>query len=1016
MKVSQDDDGVDEFMVTRLESVIPALNIVNIYGCIENRTDNDDILESWSNIKKELSLIEMRGEAVLILGDLNRAVGNDENGVRNNKTKVSYGGGLVRDLVDSGSFFILNNLDLAEGGPWTREDPSDGSLSCLDLAIGSANLKQCVVKVLVDQKKEFTPYRAITTRGVLGLRYTDHLSLILELKMKSRKTSQKTEVKWNTSKPGGWNHYNWISNLKANKIKDAVENENDTDTAGKKLDKIDKKIRFAAFGKTKIKNNKPKRINKDNKSEEETAKETQRKESEKIEKEFENIKKSKQGRAGKVFKMREVISGPKKQCQEAIALKDSRTGELVVSNSEIKRVTSEYCEDLFNNNSPDEGFEEQHYIKNKLHEEIMKDTSSGKFEAEESEFWRLLDKCRIKNKRSYDWLIKAGKEYQEAIFSLVKRMIEEEDLPEALDNTLLIQLHKSGSFQDLKNSRFLHIKDFLSRITEGMVVGGMKEDILMASTKFQIGGQPGMRSQFHLFVLKSIIKIKENSDEGNILTVGDIEKFFDKEGLIDTMLSLEKAKIDHKCYRLWYKLNKRVVLTARTGVGNTDPIEVDNVVAQGSSGASLASGLNIDIGVNDYFNDSTDEVFYGRVRLQPLLFCDDLNRLADNVRKTRAGLIKLDYVMKEKMLTFHPLKSVYMVYGSLKYKQEVEQELEANPLMLGDITLKKAKSQKYLGDILHEDGLKASVAATVKDREGRTKGSIYELRAVCTDFRMQILGGMVGAIDIWEAAILPSLLHNSGTWVDISEETLKKLDSLQNLFVQVLLKLPHSTPLPALRGVTGLLGMKWRIWREKLMMVDAIRKLDEDTLAKEMFDEQIYLGLPGLTTEVQNICKQIGVSNICQEEVTKEEVEEAIRTHHLKALKIEMEPMKKCKDIKNTDMRKIQTFLTTSNLEESCIGMRIKTYMIKCAGNMSRLYRGREECIMCILKPSVQGPNQWETQDHMELCSGYEHLKIGRDLINFQDKISFFTDALKLREETVLKMKTMKMTKTTKQR
>ena len=92
-----------------------------------------------------------------------------------------------------------------------------------------------------------------------------------------------------------------------------------------------------------------------------------------------------------------------------------------------------------------------------------------------------------------------------------------------------------------------------------------------------------------------------------------------------------------------------------------------------------------------------------------------------------AGLPKLDYVMKEKILIFHPLKSVYMVYGSLKYKQEVKQELEENSLMLGDIILKKAKSHKYLRDILHEDGLKASVSATVKEREGRTRGSIYEL-------------------------------------------------------------------------------------------------------------------------------------------------------------------------------------------------------------------------------------------------------------------------------------------------
>ena len=117
-------------MLTRLENVEPALNIFNIYGQIEGRAGGvDKILESWGRIKKELALIEARGEAVLILGDLNRAVGAGELGVAGNKPGISYGGKLVRDLVASGEYVIVNNLALAEGGPWTREDPADGGLS-----------------------------------------------------------------------------------------------------------------------------------------------------------------------------------------------------------------------------------------------------------------------------------------------------------------------------------------------------------------------------------------------------------------------------------------------------------------------------------------------------------------------------------------------------------------------------------------------------------------------------------------------------------------------------------------------------------------------------------------------------------------------------------------------------------------------------------------------------------------------------------------------------------------------
>jgi hypothetical protein len=129
------------------------------------------------------------------------------------------------------------------------------------------------------------------------------------------------------------------------------------------------------------------------------------------------------------------------------------------------------------------------------------------------------------------------------------------------------------------------------------------------------------------------------------------------------------------------------------------------------------------------------------------------------------------------------------------------------------------------------------------------KGAIYELAAVCADYRMQVVGGMIGAINIWNVCIVSSLLSNCSVWTEISKKSIKQLDDLQNLFVRTLLHLPSSTPLPGLRGITGLLGMKWRVWQEKLCLVQSIRRLDDDTLAKQVFDQQVSMGWPGLAKD-----------------------------------------------------------------------------------------------------------------------------------------------------------------------
>ena len=207
VKVSENSEG-DEYIVVRLEHVDPPLNVINIYGQQEGRdglNGKERVLESWGKLKKEICLIQMRGEAVIICGDYNRAVGADEMGIRGNKERISDGGLLVRNLVEEGEFFYLNNLEVAVGGPWTRVDPADGSLSCLDLALGSTNLLPFVKRFEVDRKRMWTPRRVAARSGVLTYTYTDHFSCEIEILMPaSGGQATVEEQSWNTQK-------NWLA-------------------------------------------------------------------------------------------------------------------------------------------------------------------------------------------------------------------------------------------------------------------------------------------------------------------------------------------------------------------------------------------------------------------------------------------------------------------------------------------------------------------------------------------------------------------------------------------------------------------------------------------------------------------------------------------------------------------------------------------------------------------------------------------------------------------------------------
>ena len=100
------------------------------------------------------------------------------------------------------------------------------------------------------------------------------------------------------------------------------------------------------------------------------------------------------------------------------------------------------------------------------------------------------------------------------------------------------------------------MKEWTARLVEAQVVEPMKEDIWATGTKYQIGGCPGKRTVFHLFVIKGNLALKIIQGKGVILTLLDLIKSFDKQSLMDACSTLYQAKVNTKFFRVWYKLNK----------------------------------------------------------------------------------------------------------------------------------------------------------------------------------------------------------------------------------------------------------------------------------------------------------------------------------------------------------------------------------------------------------------------------------------------------------------------------
>ena len=348
--------------------------------------------------------------------------------------------------------------------------------------------------------------------------------------------------------------------------------------------------------------------------------------------------------------------------------------------------------------------------------------------------------------------------------------------------------------------------------------------------------------------------------------------------------------------------------------------------------------------------------------------------------------------MAEKQLKVHPDKTGFIAVGTKDFQKKIMQEASESPIMFGDIETKYKEFDKYLGDMIHMDGLSASVEATIEDRVGKISAATHEIKAIVDDYRMQAVGGIMGAWDLWNLAVVPSLINNCSTWIGMTSEMVDKLETLQKKYIRMMLEVPVSTPKMALRAETGLLSMKHRIWYEKVNLITAIRRMKEG-LAKQVYEEQVLNGWPGLAQEVSDICTTIGIPDANFNLVNKKEVSLALRNHDKVEILNKFEKYKKLDKILSDDPTKPKDYMMLNSLADSRIIFRLRTEMMDLKDNMRNRYRGTN--VNCEACDSTTA----ESQLHVMTCSGYAELRMGKDMGKNEDLAAYFRGVLLLREK-----------------
>ena len=143
-----------------------------LYGKQECKHCIKELEEEYEVIKKTISNYTETNNKIILVGDFNGKIGNDENGITNGDTSITINGRKIRSMVRTLNLHILNKHAKCEG-KWTRVNTKNSNeKSIIDYAICSKTLSKDIMKVLIDDKE---------TYKIKGKNKSDHNTFIIDI-------------------------------------------------------------------------------------------------------------------------------------------------------------------------------------------------------------------------------------------------------------------------------------------------------------------------------------------------------------------------------------------------------------------------------------------------------------------------------------------------------------------------------------------------------------------------------------------------------------------------------------------------------------------------------------------------------------------------------------------------------------------------------------------------------------------------------------------------------------------
>ena len=814
-----------------------------VYGYPSEDRISQEELEEWYVVLEEEYMKQMEYDT-MIVGDFNAHTGADEKPINSNGKNLNA-------LIERRNLINMNNQSNCVG-KITRED-KNGTKTVIDYVIADQNMFNKIKKVYIDDEHKYKMHRYRKINNKSEEIATDHNPILINLEVEIGNKKEKI-TRWNISNEKSLEKFKKETTYI--NMKEQWDDEGEIDSKYKKWEKQIVGLMYKCFNRITVKDkptneqvkeliNIKRKLNQricqiqnlNLKSNVVINKLKQRK-TELIEEITTKINLNR-GKRNKM-KMDQMAKGVIKdeiwqirkknisKTDTKHAVKDLK-GNILTSKENILLRYQEYYTELLQNRKIPQQYENHSKLINETFLNRMKITKYDNLpinqEFTESELNKAIKTMKMgkapgPDQITYELIINSGVNLKKNLLKMINYFWMKEVIPTKLKTLYIKSMYKGkGDICELENQRGLFLSSNIIKFYEKMIYNRTYPKTENEGfSKYQSGGRKQHSPTDQVFIIRTLQEYYIYRGKQYFIEFCDLQKAFDKMILKNVMDNLWNAEARGRIWRNIYEINKNTDAIIKTPYGETEKIQIAEILKQGSVLASTLAALHTDSSTR--LKEEELGARYGDIYIHSLLFQDDIARIETNAEKLNAANKIYEIFQDLNGMMFHKSKTVYI------------SNTQKNDIRLNNNEIKQVKSTKYLGDIIADNG---KIDENIEDRRLKVNGVVAEIRSIMMEAEedMEILA----AKQYYEGIVKNKLLYNCETWINMTKTNLDELEKIQNNSIKRLLRIPFSTPSMGLLYELKLPTVKASINQRKLMYYHKLIN-NEKSLASSILKQQ----------------------------------------------------------------------------------------------------------------------------------------------------------------------------------